>query len=90
MSLSQSVRQTGFSLSMAADRRGPGKGTGTMDILQERDFNRVPGLYRLWDLQFVIDNGQDWQVRYAALTEDGTPLFSVFRRDGAMSGRAVQ
>ena len=45
------------------------------------DFHRMPGLYRLWDLQFVIRRGDDLQVRYAELTEDGTPLFSVYRRD---------
>ncbi|AZQ67644.1 hypothetical protein EF888_11175 [Silicimonas algicola] len=54
-----------------------------MNILQEEDFDRVPGLYRLWDLQFVIGDGRDWQVRYSALTEDGTPLFAVFRKDGS-------
>ncbi|WP_375175389.1 hypothetical protein [Pseudooceanicola sp.] len=49
--------------------------------MQEDDkFNRVPGLYRLWDLALVIDRDHDHQVCYAQLAEDGTPLFSVFRR----------
>ena len=44
------------------------------------DYRRMPGLYRLWDLQHVIHPGDDCHVSYAELTEDGSPLFVVFRR----------
>jgi hypothetical protein len=43
-------------------------------------FTQMPGLYRLWDLQFLISDGEDYQVHYAELTETGTPLFAVYRR----------
>ena len=46
----------------------------------ETGFCRVPGLYRLWDLQFVIGREDDYQVHYAELTGDGAPLFAVYRR----------
>ena len=46
----------------------------------DEDYQRVPGLYRLWDIQFVIDRSQDWRITYDSLTEDGTPLFAVCRR----------
>lgn len=44
------------------------------------DYRRLPGLFRLWDLQSVIDRRDEWQIHYAEMTGDGTPLFMVFRR----------
>ena len=44
------------------------------------EFHRLPGLFRNWDLQQVLMGGDDYHVAYASLTEDGTPLFSVYRR----------
>ncbi len=43
-------------------------------------YRRIPGLFRLWDLQFVIRQGDECRVSYAETTEDGTPLFAVLRR----------
>ena len=51
-----------------------------MDQDPDAEFCRMPGLYRLWDLQFVICREDDFQIRYAELTEDGMPLFAVYRR----------
>lgn len=56
--------------------------------LEENDYRQVPGLNRLWDLQFVLDRHGDWQVHYVETTEDGAPLFAVFRREGP--GRGLQ
>lgn len=44
-------------------------------------FLRVPGLYRLWDLQFLINRTDDYQIHYIELTEGGTPLFALYRRN---------
>lgn len=46
----------------------------------EPEFQRLPGLFRLWDLQFVLNRDDVYQVVYAELTEHGTPLFAVFRQ----------
>ena len=42
-------------------------------------FHRL-GLLRISDLQRVLRGGDDYQVEYCRLTEDGTPLFSLYRR----------
>lgn len=46
----------------------------------DTDYCRMPGLYRLWDLPMVMQREDDWHVTYAELTEDGTPLFALYRR----------
>lgn len=46
----------------------------------ESDFHRLPGLFRLWDLQFVLGGEDDYRIEFASLTEDRTPLFAVYRR----------
>ena len=48
---------------------------------------RIPGLYRLWDLQFVLTPGADYEVLYAETTGDGAPLFMVFRKPMPPDGR---
>lgn len=48
--------------------------------MEDEDYRRMPGLFRLWDIQFVIERDDDWRIQYASLTEDGTPLFAVYRR----------
>ena len=45
-------------------------------------FARMSGRFRLWDVQLILQGGDDYQVEYASLTEDGTPLFVVYRRPG--------
>jgi hypothetical protein len=42
------------------------------------DYRRLPGLYRCWDLQFLLSEGTDYRIDYAELTKDGTPLFAVY------------
>lgn len=44
------------------------------------DFRQFPGLYRLWDLQFILNREDLFQVHYAEQTGDGTPLFSVWQK----------
>lgn len=43
------------------------------------DFMRVPGLYRLWDLQFMINRTDEYQVHYIETSETGTPLFALYQ-----------
>ncbi len=46
---------------------------------EDQAFQRIPGLYRLWDLPFVIGCRDDYQVHYVEQTHEGTPLFAVYR-----------
>ena len=46
----------------------------------EHDYQQIPGLFRLWDLQFLFSRDDDYHVHYAEQTGDGTPLFAVYRR----------
>ena len=60
---------------------------GTINMIDTKDFVRIPGLYRLWDLQFVVNERQEFRVHYAETTEDGTPLFAVYNCDAFETGR---
>lgn len=55
--------------------------------MSDPDFTRMPGLYRLWDLQFVFDDRQEFRIHYVEMTEDGAPLFAVYRRETFETGR---
>ena len=46
----------------------------------DAEYRQIPGLYRLWDLQFVFNRRDDYQVHYVEQTADGTALFAVYRR----------
>jgi hypothetical protein len=47
---------------------------------QSDDFVRLPGLFRRWELEDVIDLDADFHFEDAGKTDDGTPLVSVYRR----------
>lgn len=49
-------------------------------LTADADYIRMPGLFRLWDLQFVLDHRDDYHITFDSLTEDRTPLFVVYRR----------
>lgn len=51
-----------------------------MPTSESQDYRQVPGLFRLWDLQFVLNRNDDFQVHYAEQTSAGAPLFAVYRR----------
>lgn len=42
-------------------------------------YRKVPGLFRVWDLQFVLNRNDDFQIHYAEQTSAGAPLFAVYR-----------
>lgn len=45
------------------------------------EFIRLPGLFRRWEFQEVIEAGKDFHIEDAGIAADGTPLFQVFRRE---------
>ena len=52
----------------------------------DAEYRQVPGLFRLWDLQFVFNRRDDYQVHYVEQTADGTALFAVYRREAGEVG----
>jgi hypothetical protein len=43
-------------------------------------FCRIPGLYRRWELQQVLETGSDFHIEEGGVLSDGTQLFAVYRR----------
>lgn len=52
-----------------------------LDNTDDDDFSRVPGLFRLWELQHVLRVGVTFRLEEAGDTSDGTPLFALFERE---------
>ncbi|WP_254000088.1 hypothetical protein [Myxococcus qinghaiensis] len=52
-------------------------------IPEDSDFIRLPGLFRRWEFQQVVDTDADFHIEAAGCAEDGTELFSVYRRENA-------
>jgi hypothetical protein len=49
--------------------------------LDDDGFVRLPGLFRRWEIEQVIDPGADFHLEEAGDASDGTPLFAVYRRE---------
>jgi hypothetical protein len=49
------------------------------------EFIRVPGLFRRWEIEQVIDAGTDFHIEDAGTTSDGTPLLALYRREPTTS-----
>ena len=47
----------------------------------DEDFVRLPGLFRRWEIEQVVDPGADFHLEEAGDASDGTPLFAVYRRE---------
>lgn len=45
------------------------------------EFLRLPGLFRRWELEQVIDSSAEFHLEAAGNTSDGTPLFAMYRRE---------
>lgn len=43
-------------------------------------FERIPGLYRRWEVELVLKAGQDLHLEDAGTAADGTPLLAVYQR----------
>jgi len=48
---------------------------------QPDEFLRLPGLYRRWEIEHVLDAGHDFHIEEAGTASDGTQLFAVYRRE---------
>ena len=45
------------------------------------DFVRLPGLFRRWEIEQVLEPAADFHLEEAGDASDGTPLFAVYRRE---------
>lgn len=44
-------------------------------------FVRVPGLYRRWELEFVLTPGAEYRIEDQGKDDLGTRLFAVYRKE---------
>jgi hypothetical protein len=53
------------------------------------DLLRLPGLFRRWELEQIVEAGNDYRIEDAGTAGDGTPLFAVYRHqpDEPIEGR---
>jgi len=49
------------------------------------EFIRLPGLFRRWEIEQVVNPGADFHLEEAGDASDGTPLFAVYRRERTTS-----
>ena len=47
------------------------------------EFVRLPGLFRRWELEQVLETGVAYRLEEAGTAADGTPLLAVYRREPA-------
>jgi hypothetical protein len=52
-----------------------------LNLPDDEDFVRLPGLFRRWELEQVVEPGADFHLEEAGDASDGTPLFAVYRRE---------
>ncbi len=45
------------------------------------EFLRLPGLFRRWEFEQVIDGSDEFHVKAAGATDDGTELFTIYCRE---------
>jgi hypothetical protein len=45
------------------------------------EFLRLPGLFRRWEFEQVLDGSDEFHVTAAGTTDDGTELFTVYCRE---------
>ena len=45
------------------------------------ELQRLPGLFRRWELGQIIETGEDYHIEDAGEAADGTALFAVYRRE---------
>ena len=47
----------------------------------DREFLRLPGLFRRWEIEQVVEAGREFHIEEAGKACDGTQLFAVFWRE---------
>ena len=45
------------------------------------DWVRLPGLFRRWEFEQIVEPGVDFHLEEAGTASDGTPLFALYRRE---------
>jgi hypothetical protein len=50
-------------------------------IERPEEFLRLPGLFRKWEVEQVLDGDHDFHIEEAGTASDGTQLFAVYRRE---------
>jgi hypothetical protein len=55
--------------------------TGDEPCTVSDDFCRLPGLFRRWEFEQVIEGSDEFHITAAGATEDGTELFVVYCRE---------
>lgn len=53
------------------------------------DFVRLPGLFRRWEIEQVLEPAADFHLEEAGDASDGTPLFAVYRRERTKSSSST-
>ena len=53
------------------------------DHAADEEWLRLPGLFRRWEFEQVIDAGDEYLVQQAGEAEDGTKLFAIYSRPHA-------
>jgi len=48
-----------------------------------REYHRLPGLYRRWDLEAILEAGFEFYIEAQGQDSFGTDLFAVYRRKPA-------
>ncbi len=49
--------------------------------MSTNEWLRLPGLFRRWEFEQVIEPGDDFHVEEAGNAEDGSQLFAIYRRE---------
>ena len=47
-------------------------------MMDQTEYEKLPGLYRAFDLPLLIEEGHVWRLEDAGRTQDGQPLFAIF------------
>ena len=55
--------------------------TWPIPAVQPDEFQRLPGLFRRWEIEQVLDAGFEFHIEEAGTASDGTQRFAVYRRD---------
>ncbi len=45
------------------------------------DFVRLPGLFRRWELEQLLEPDAEFRIEMAGEAQDGCPLLAVYRRE---------
>jgi hypothetical protein len=51
--------------------------------LSLKDFRRLPGFYRRWELTEVCEPNRNYQIEDAGTHADGTPLLAIYVAEAA-------